>query len=68
MEITMEHANTLKRAMEEGKGASMGVWQMLPGSNVSRAMARCGFDWILVDCEHGNIDGKNLTCFLIARS
>jgi 4-hydroxy-2-oxoheptanedioate aldolase len=30
---------------------------MLPGSNVSRAMARTGLDWICVDTEHGNIDG-----------
>lgn len=29
---------------------------MLPGTNVSRALAYQGFDWILVDCEHGNID------------
>ncbi len=46
--------------MEEAKGASMGVWQTLPGSNLSRTMARCGFDWIVVDCEHGNIDGKSV--------
>ena len=30
---------------------------MLPGSNQARAIARCGFDWVLVDTEHGNIDG-----------
>lgn len=37
--------------------ASLGVWQMIPGSNVSRSLARTGVDWVLVDCEHGNIDG-----------
>ena len=31
------------------------VLQMLPGTNLSRAIARAGFDWICVDCEHGNI-------------
>lgn len=30
---------------------------MLPGSNQARTIARCGFDWVLVDTEHGNIDG-----------
>lgn len=60
MTTRMQHANTLRRAMEEAKGASMGVWQTLPGSNLSRTMARCGFDWIVVDCEHGNIDGKSV--------
>ncbi|KAI0197567.1 Pyruvate/Phosphoenolpyruvate kinase-like domain-containing protein [Astrocystis sublimbata] len=35
----------------------MGVWQTLPGANVSRVLARTpGVDWVLVDCEHGNID------------
>lgn len=44
--------------MEEGMVPSMGFWQTLPGSNLSRVIARCGVDWIVVDCEHGNIDGK----------
>jgi len=29
---------------------------MFPGSNIARTIARCGFDWITVDAEHGNID------------
>lgn len=32
---------------------------MFPGSNVSRALARANPDWIMVDCEHGNIDGAS---------
>lgn len=35
----------------------MGMWQMIPGANVSRLLARTGADWVCVDCEHGNIDG-----------
>jgi len=42
-------------AFEEGKQA-MGCWQMIPGSNVSRTLARTGVDWVVVDCEHGNMD------------
>jgi len=30
---------------------------MLPGANISRLLGACGFKWILVDMEHGNIDG-----------
>lgn len=52
---TMQEANVLRNALE-GTLPSFGSWQMIPGSNVSRTIARCGFDWILVDCEHGNID------------
>lgn len=33
---------------------------MLPGSNQARTIARCGFDWVLVDTEHGNIDGNTV--------
>ncbi|KAF2441018.1 Phosphoenolpyruvate/pyruvate domain-containing protein [Karstenula rhodostoma CBS 690.94] len=38
------------------KYTSFGLWQTLPGANVSRTLARAGVDWVLVDCEHGNID------------
>ncbi|KAE9376958.1 Phosphoenolpyruvate/pyruvate domain-containing protein [Stipitochalara longipes BDJ] len=53
---SMKAANRLKVAFEEGKGPSMGCWQMIPGSNVSRTLARTGVDWVVVDCEHGNMD------------
>lgn len=32
---------------------------MLPGSNLARTLAGSGMDWILVDTEHGNIDGTS---------
>ncbi|KAG5925754.1 hypothetical protein E4U42_003994 [Claviceps africana] len=51
----MESCNRLKVAFKEGKQC-MGMWQMLPGANVSRLLARSGVDWVMVDCEHGNID------------
>lgn len=49
----------LKEAFVKNETASMGVWQTLPGQNVSRILARAGVDWVMVDCEHGNIDGIN---------
>lgn len=55
---SMKAANRLKAAFEEAKGPSMGCWQMIPGANVSRTLARTGVDWVLVDCEHGNMDGE----------
>lgn len=58
MASIMQEANRLRRVMEEGKEPAMGCWQMIPGANVSRTLARTGVDWVLVDCEHGNIDGK----------
>ncbi|KAI1345719.1 HpcH/HpaI aldolase/citrate lyase family protein [Xylaria sp. FL0043] len=48
---------TFKNALEKNERVSMGVWQTLPGQNISRVLARTpGVDWVLVDCEHGNID------------
>ncbi|KAL1896601.1 hypothetical protein Sste5346_004635 [Sporothrix stenoceras] len=61
----MTQANPLRQAFTRFRStdgsargqASLGMWQMLPGANVSRALARTpGIDWVLVDCEHGNID------------
>ncbi|KAK2696101.1 hypothetical protein QWA68_006191 [Fusarium oxysporum] len=51
----MQASNRLRTALLEGKKA-FGAWQMLPGANVSRVLARSGVDWVLVDCEHGNLD------------
>ena len=53
----MQTANRVQRALRAGAGASFGAWQMLPGTNHARVMARSGFDWVCVDTEHGNIDG-----------
>lgn len=52
----MQKSNRLLKAFSENKGPSYGIWQMLPNTNVSRALARSNPDWIMVDCEHGNID------------
>ncbi|KAI1505257.1 Phosphoenolpyruvate/pyruvate domain-containing protein [Biscogniauxia marginata] len=46
----------LKTAFDKNEGPSMGLWQTLPGQNVSRILARAEVDWVMVDCEHGNID------------
>lgn len=54
----MDNANTLRKALHTGSGLSFGAWQMLPGSYLSRTIARAGYDWICIDCEHGNIAGK----------
>lgn len=58
MASTMQAANRLHSVLKAGETA-YGVWQMFPGANLSRVMARCGFDWVLVDTEHGNIDGTS---------
>ncbi|KAL9119655.1 MAG: hypothetical protein Q9187_003796, partial [Circinaria calcarea] len=56
----MQAANRLQKALRTGSGLTFGAWQMLPGSNQARTIARCGFDWVTVDTEHGNIDGEDV--------
>ncbi|KAK2811076.1 hypothetical protein FQN50_002411 [Emmonsiellopsis sp. PD_5] len=51
----MQAANRLQTALKTGTGVSFGLWQMLPGANHARIMARSGYDWVCVDTEHGNI-------------
>ncbi|KAG9235647.1 Pyruvate/Phosphoenolpyruvate kinase-like domain-containing protein [Amylocarpus encephaloides] len=45
----MKASNRLKMKMDEGQ--AFGCWQMAPGSNVSRTLARTGVDFVVVDCE-----------------
>jgi hypothetical protein len=47
---TMKESNHIKVVMESGR-AAFGCWQMAPGSNVSRTLARSGVDFVVVDCE-----------------
>ncbi|TVY14387.1 hypothetical protein LARI1_G005163 [Lachnellula arida] len=47
---SMKTANRLKVAMDAGS-AAFGCWQMAPGSNISRTLARTGVDFVVVDCE-----------------
>jgi len=56
----MQAANRLQRVLKSGKTA-YGGWQMLPGSNLSRTIARTpNLDWICVDTEHGNIADEQM--------
>jgi len=51
---TLQEASTIYKAFKKG-GPAFAGWQMLPGTNHSRAIARSGVDLVVVDCEHGNI-------------
>jgi 4-hydroxy-2-oxoheptanedioate aldolase len=48
----------IKKALIEAKGQKpiVGSWLMFPGASLARSVAQQGFDYILVDTEHGNID------------
>lgn len=58
--MKMQAANRLRKVLKAGSSPSFGAWQMLPGTNHSRTIARCGYDWMCVDTEHGNIDDGSM--------
>lgn len=44
--------NQIKQRLQAGQ-ASVGCWLTLGSPAVAEAMAHCGFDWLLIDAEHG---------------
>ncbi|KAJ3528308.1 hypothetical protein NM208_g10261 [Fusarium decemcellulare] len=58
---TMQAGNFFKTALSKGSGSSLGYWQMTPSANISRMLARVpSCDWVLLDCEHGDIDDRDM--------
>lgn len=56
---TLQEGSRVYKAFQKG-GTTFGGWQMLPGTNHARAIARSGVDWICVDTEHGNINDSQM--------
>ncbi|KAK4547326.1 hypothetical protein LTR36_000982 [Oleoguttula mirabilis] len=46
---------SLERAAAGGD-PSVGQWLEFPGYTLARTVGSLGCDWVLIDCEHGNID------------
>ncbi len=58
-ELQDSPALDLKRKFSEGK-VTYGVWVTLESPTITEIAARLGFDWIVIDSEHGHLDMKNL--------
>ncbi|RDW74920.1 hypothetical protein BP6252_06062 [Coleophoma cylindrospora] len=53
-----ESKTPLRAALERAKAGGapcVGQWMEFPGYTLAKTIAGLGFDWVLVDCEHGNI-------------
>ena len=46
---------TLKSRWKAGD-VTLGAWCMIPGALTAEALGRSGFDWVLVDMQHGCMD------------
>jgi 4-hydroxy-2-oxoheptanedioate aldolase len=56
---------TLKARLARGD-VTRGIWQSLPGPDAAEIAAGAGFDWIVLDGEHGTWDPSELRLKLIA--
>jgi 4-hydroxy-2-oxoheptanedioate aldolase len=61
----MFRPNALKRRLREGKRA-LGCWTVLGSPPVIELLAYCGFDYLLLDQEHGFGEPSALLCSLQA--
>ncbi|CAH0055924.1 unnamed protein product [Clonostachys solani] len=53
----------LRESLERAKarqGPSVGQWLEFPGYTLAKTVASLGEDWVLIDCEHGNIDDNDM--------
>ena len=57
--------NPMKRKLLAGQPA-FGVSVMFPSPQVVDMIGRLGFDWVLIDCEHGSISVESVELMALA--
>src|SRR3954471_21034594 len=63
---TSEQVAALRARLAQGK-AVVGTWVSSSSPEVAEALASMGFDWLVVDMEHGTADVHTaMLCFLAA--
>ena len=65
LERTLAIRNRVKRMLQEGKKTA-GAWLQIASPITAEIMARAGFDWLLIDMEHGPTDILTLISLLQA--
>jgi 4-hydroxy-2-oxoheptanedioate aldolase len=55
--------NRFRAGLESGK-SQYGVWLGLPDQTAAEIMAGAGFDWLLVDHEHGAFELRDVMTHL----
>lgn len=57
--------NAMKEKMVAGE-AAIGVSLMFPSPQIVEMIAYAGFDWVLIDCEHGSISLADVEIMVMA--
>ena len=63
--FTIPRVTTL-RELWEGGGITLGGWCTIPSAFSAELMARCGFDWLCIDTQHGLIGYDHMSVMLQA--
>lgn len=57
--------NQMKAKIQAGEPA-FGVSVMFPSTQIVEMVGALGFDWVLIDCEHGTIDMESVEAMVMA--
>ena len=57
--------NRMKTKFAAGE-AAFGLSVMIPSPQIVESAAGMGFDWVLIDCEHGTIGVESMELMLMA--
>lgn len=61
----MRHVNPIKQSLLNAR-PTVGCWMTLASPAVAELLALCGFDWLVIDAEHGPSDTQDLAAQLRA--
>lgn len=61
----MRHVNPIKQSLLNTR-PTVGCWLTLASPAVAELLAHCGFDWLVIDAEHGPSDTQDLAAQLRA--
>ncbi len=59
------NTNQMKKKLQSGQPA-FGVSVMFPSPHIVDIVGRLGFDWVLIDCEHGSISLESVELMAMA--
>ena len=48
----MRKKNQLKNQLKNGE-TCIGTWSVIPSASAANIMGAAGFDFVIIDCEHG---------------
>ncbi|HJT78479.1 MAG TPA: aldolase/citrate lyase family protein, partial [Gemmataceae bacterium] len=51
--------NVLKRKLAEGR-TTVGFWVTLESPSITEIAVTLGYDWVVIDAEHGHLDFKEI--------